>query len=186
VFTPRSLSPMTRYVAFIRGINVGRAKRVAMADLRAMAASLGCQNVATYIASGNLLCDSDLRDATAFADQISGGISERFGFDASVVALTGPELEAIASSSPYLGRLDDLKHLIVTVLDGTPDREAISSLDPEMFEPETFAVVGRSIHIHAPNGQAEMQLTNAVWVKALGQTATTRTWRTLQKVRQLV
>jgi uncharacterized protein (DUF1697 family) len=177
---------MTRYIALIRGINVGKAKRVAMADLRDMVTNLGCHNVSTYIASGNLLCDSAVPSAGKLAELISGRISETFGFDASVVVLTADELETVAATSPYLDRLDDHKHLIVTVLETTPDPALIDAIDRSRYLPETFEVIDRSIHIHAPNGQAEMQLLNAFWEQTLGQTATTRTWRTLQKLRELV
>lgn len=177
---------MDRYVALIRGINVGSAKRIAMADLRDMVSGLGCENVATYIASGNLVCDSAIGSAQELADAIGSGIADTFGFDASVVVLTAAELESVAATSPYLEGLDDLKHLIVTVLDAAPDPTTVAAIDRDRYLPETFEVVDRSIHIHAPDGQAQMQLVNAFWEKTLAQTATTRTWRTMQKIRELI
>ncbi len=176
---------MYRMIALLRGINVGRAKRIAMADLREMFAELGHDNVKTYISSGNVIFDTSTSDGGVLARQIGEAITARFGLEVAVVVLSRSELEGVASDSPLLQQIDDHKHLIVTVLDGPADLERIDAIDRTAHHPESFIVVGRAIHIHCPNGQAEMQLNNAFWEKTLDQVATTRTWRTLTKLMEL-
>lgn len=177
--------PMHQMIALLRGINVGKAKRIAMADLRDLFTELGHQNVKTYIVSGNVTFDSATSDEAALTLQISKAIADRFGFEVSVVVIGRSELRNVASDSPLLDQIGDPKHLIVTVLDGPPDPDLIEAIDRAAYLPESFVTVGRSVHVHCPNGQAEMQMNNAFWEKTLGQVATTRTWRTMSKLIEL-
>jgi len=169
-------------IALLRGINVGKAKRIAMADLRELFVDLGHENVKTYIVSGNVIFDSTTSVEASLADQVSEAIADRFGFEVSVIMISRSELVDIASHSPLLDEIADPKHLVVTFLDGPPEPELIDAIDRPSLAPESFVVVGRSLHIHCPIGQAEMQLNNNFVQKTLGQVATTRTWRTISKL----
>jgi uncharacterized protein (DUF1697 family) len=170
---------MTTHLALLCGINIGKNKRIAMVELRAMFADLGHRDITTYIASGNVLFATKDHSPPKLAGEISDAIEATFGFDVAVVVLDTSELAAIAGSSPFADRIADPKHLIVTVLSGAPDRGVIDALVAAAYLPEEFAAVDRSIHIHTPDGQAGMQLHNAFWEKLTGLTATTRTWRTM-------
>lgn len=176
---------MTTHVALLRGINIGKNKRIAMEDLRTMFADLGHRDISTYIASGNVLFEADRKPSPKLAATISAAIEDTFGFEVAVVVLDRAELAAIATESPFANRASDPKHVIVTVLAAPPDPGVIDSLDRSSYLPEQFAVVERSIHIHTPNGQAGMQLHNAFWEKLTGTTATTRNWRTMTKLLEM-
>lgn len=66
-----------RYVALLRGINVGRAKRVAMADLRALVEGLGFHSVRTLLNSGNVVFDGEVADCTDAAIRIEHALAAR-------------------------------------------------------------------------------------------------------------
>ena len=77
---------MTTYVALLRGINVSGKNKVAMAELRALVASLGYERVQTYIQSGNVVLASSARSATTVADTIAAAITRELGLEVAVLA----------------------------------------------------------------------------------------------------
>jgi len=86
---------MTTWVALLRGINLGPHHKVPMADLRALCADLGFTEVRTYIASGNVVCSSSHRSATAVRTTVERGLRSRFGFDVPVVVRTPAQLRTV-------------------------------------------------------------------------------------------
>ena len=83
---------MTVFISFLRGINVGGQKRIAMADLLQLCTSLGFDNVRTYLQSGNVLFESPHGDTGRLSAMISEHISEKFGFTVKVITRTSDEL----------------------------------------------------------------------------------------------
>lgn len=91
---------MTEYVALLRGINVGRAKRVPMADLRSLLESLGCSDVRTLLNSGNAIFQAPGSPTHELAAAIEAAIQERFGFPVAVLVHTAEELNIIITENP--------------------------------------------------------------------------------------
>src|SRR5262245_15947696 len=98
---------MTTCIAFLRGIHVGRAKRIAMADLRSLVERLGYTNVRTLLNSGNVLFDASHPDRKRIAAAIDVALQSSHGFSASVVVVTVPELDAIVAANPLLALATD-------------------------------------------------------------------------------
>jgi uncharacterized protein (DUF1697 family) len=94
---------VTRYVALLRGVNVGKIK-VTSAALAAMARDLGFDDVRTVLASGNLLFSSDDAPADLKA-RIEAGLRETFGYDAWIVLTTADHVSAVIDAYPF--RADD-------------------------------------------------------------------------------
>lgn len=90
----------TRYLALLRGINVGGNNLIPMAALRETFEGLGATDVATYIQSGNVLFDGGRRGAAAWTTRIEGALSERFAYDATVVVRSHEELRSIVRGAP--------------------------------------------------------------------------------------
>lgn len=89
-----------RYLALLRGINVGGSNVIPMAELRDCFAELGAKDVATYIQSGNVLFDGGRRSATAWERRLEAGLSARFGYAATVVLRSHAELSRVVSGAP--------------------------------------------------------------------------------------
>src|SRR5688500_16517828 len=87
---------MPKYVALLRGINVGGHKVIRMSELAAMFSSLGFTNVRTYIASGNVLFDAP--EGTSLGDILAKGIMQSFGHEIVVVIRACKELVELASA----------------------------------------------------------------------------------------
>ena len=171
-----------RWAAFLRGINVGGKHKVPMAELRAFFAELGASDVRTYIQSGNVA----FRAAEAVAAEIAAGFAAlteaRFGFAVPSAVRSAPELRAVLRANPFLADGADEKALHVLFLTGEPDPAAVAALDPQRSAPDAFAVRGREVYLHLPNGVARTRLTNAYFDRILGTTSTGRNWRTVATV----
>src|SRR5215203_3217951 len=97
---------MTTYIALFRGINVGGKNKLPMKDLVATLENVGCQEVATYIQSGNAVFQSEEQDASLLSEMIEAAIKERHGlerhgFEPQVLVLASEEMERAMRSNPY-------------------------------------------------------------------------------------
>ena len=112
---------MTRWVGFLRAVNVGGNRKVPMAKLRAVLTDAGYENVGTYIQSGNVFLDSPSRSKRKLRADLEALLEREFGFEIPVMLRTVGELETLVASKPF-GRqvADDQTRLVVTF---APDRE---------------------------------------------------------------
>lgn len=92
---------MRTHLALLRGINVGGRNRVAMTDLREIAASLGHTDVPTYIQSGNVVFTSTETDTTRLAEALEQGIARRLHLKPRVVVLSLDQLAGVMAGNPY-------------------------------------------------------------------------------------
>jgi uncharacterized protein (DUF1697 family) len=172
---------MDTFVALLRGINVGGRNAIPMGELRSALSSLGLEDVATYIQSGNVVFRST-GTARALAADIERQIAETFGITPTVLVRTPAELESIAGSNPFLRGEADHSKLHVVFLSRGATRKATAQLDPERSPPDEFSVRGREIYLHLPNGAARSKLTIDYFERQLGVAATARNWNTLIKL----
>src|ERR1700676_1567823 len=114
----RGLKIVGECIALIRGINVGRGKRVSMTDLRRLVADLGHANVRTLLNSGNVLFESKRPNTAKLSKGIEEAISAKCGFSAMVTVITALELASIINENPLLNvAKDHSRHLVAFVVD---------------------------------------------------------------------
>jgi uncharacterized protein (DUF1697 family) len=168
-------------VALIRGINVGRAKRVAMADLRDLVSGFGYGSVRTLLNSGNIAFTvSDVTPDDAAA-RIEEGIAAQLGVSARVMALTAEALAAIVAENPLLKLADNPSRLMVAFLYDPADRQRLAPLEGRDWAPEVLALGARVAYLWCPEGLRASPLSKAVG-DALGDAVTTRNWSTVLKL----
>jgi len=132
-----------RYVALLRGVNVGGKTLVRMAELRACLEQLGLGGVSTYIASGNVLFESDERDPAKLEAGVERAIEERFGLPVKVVVLDRPAYARIVAAIPASWAGDPgLRANVAFVRRGTDPREVVRGLRPDPAVEEVEAVDG--------------------------------------------
>lgn len=173
-----------RQVAFLRGINVGRAKRVAMADLRALVEGLGYRNVRTLLNSGNVVFDAPGTLSNDSAAHIEAQLPTRLGFSSRVTVLTAAELEDIVADNPLLDVGHDPSRLLIAVLRAPADRARLEPLTRQDWSPERLAVGPRVAYLWCPDGLLASRLPEAVG-RVLGDAVTTRNWATVTKLQAL-
>jgi len=135
-----------RYVAFLRAINTGN-RRIKMADLRALYEDLGYSDVATYIATGNIIFDSPSPPPPA---ELELPFAERFGFTSEVFLRTGEEVCSMVDAVPWSG--DDLV-VEVSLLEREPDVSQARSLEATAVAPEELVVTGREVFFLRGHGR---------------------------------
>jgi uncharacterized protein (DUF1697 family) len=171
-----------RQVAFLRGINVGRAKRVAMLDLRALVEDLGYRDVRTLLQSGNVLFTGRVGGSTA--SRIEKAIRDRLGMDVRVTVLTASELAMAIAENPLVEVAKNPSRHMVAILKDPADRKLVVKLAREDWSPEAFALGKRVAYFWCPDGILESRVAKAI-DRALGDRVTTRNWGTLTKLNQL-
>src|SRR5258705_6678224 len=152
------MTNVAQYVAFLRGINVGRNNRVAMADLREVLADLGYTNVRTHLQSGNAIFESPDRRATdrKVSGDIERAITERFGLDVKVLVRTRAELAEVIDANT-LPTTDGAK-LHVAFLDAAPAAASLRDIDPAAYGPEQFQVGKRELYLWCANGVIQSKI----------------------------
>ena len=170
------------YIALLRGINVSGKNKLPMADLQALCAALGWQQVQTYIQSGNVYFEADEADVDVLAKALAQAIQEKFGYKVPVLVRPRPYFQQLAEAHPALDEQPDPKHLHVTLLAEAPTATAAASLEEQDWSPDRIWIKEKAAFLHCPNGYGRTKLTNGFLEKKLGVTATTRNWRTLQKL----
>lgn len=177
---------MPRYVALLRGINVGRAKRIAMADLKALFEGLGCSDVRTLLNSGNVILTAPAGVARTLGERAEKGLEARLGVSSRVTILTEAEVRVINAAEPLGAKAEaDPGRLLVCVLADPKDRAKLVPLTKNDWTPEAIALGARVAYAHCPAGIIDSAVMKAVG-KALGDRVTSRNRATLRKIEALL
>ena len=174
------------HIALMRGINVGGKNRLLMKDLVTLFEEAGCDEVSTYIQSGNVVFAADTELAARIATDVPRRIASRFGHQVPVVVRTAQELRDAVGRHPFVEEATDPKHLSIGFLSDAPSEEAVSSLDPARSSVDSFAVIGKEVFFHVPGGFARTKLTTDYFDRRLGTVMTSRNWRTVHKLLEMV
>jgi uncharacterized protein (DUF1697 family) len=141
--TDPGTNPFVRYVALLRGINVGGKTLVKMADLKACVEEIGFDSVSTYIASGNLLFESRERDPAKLQAKIERAVEKRFRLPVKVVVLDRTSYGRIVKAIPkaWIGDAT-LRANVAFVRRGTDAQKVVRELDPDPAIEQVKAVRG--------------------------------------------
>jgi uncharacterized protein (DUF1697 family) len=173
-----------RQVALLRGINVGRAKRVAMADLRALVGGLGYTDVRTLLNSGNVVFTAARGTPVQAATRIEKALTADLGVSARVTVLTAQELAEAVAENPLLKVADNHSRLLVAVLNDAADRTKLEPLAKQDWGSEALAVGTRVAYLWCPDGVLASRVGEAV-NRALRDGVTARNWATVRKLHAL-
>ncbi len=190
-----SASSGSRYVALLRGINVGTAKQVAMADLKALLERLGYTDVRTHLRSGQAVFTAQgaatTKAAARLASDIEQAIEQHLGMEVRVVVRTRAELAKVLKANRFATPDRDPARVFCVFLSEPVTATALTAIDPAAYAPEELALApgGREIFLWLPNGMGTSKLGTVKWDRALaakGLVATARNWRTTTKLLELL
>jgi len=176
--------PKDRRVALLRGINVGTAKRVAMADLRKLFERLGYEDVKTLLNSGNVVF-TVTKKSGADGAKIESEIAKRLGVTTRVTLIGAKELAAAVRSNPLQSVADNPSRLLLLVMSDARTAAKLEPLTKQSWKPEALALVGRVAYVWCANGLLESR----IWASAsklLGDAVTARNIATMTKLSALV
>lgn len=175
---------MATWIVLLRGVNVGGANKLAMADLKALVTNLGHSDVSTYIQSGNVVLTSPREDRATLATEITAGIEAILGSTISAVLRTPDELRASLEANPFR-TADEVPRVLITFLSDAPAADDIARLEPQRFAPDQFALIGSEIYGHYPNGSGRSKMTLDYFEKRLRVRGTARNLNTVAKLIEL-
>ena len=173
------------YVALLRGVNVGGRNKLPMRELAAMFVEAGCEDVRTYIQSGNVVFRADPSVADGLTARITAAVAAGRGYQIPVAIRTAADLAGVVHGNPFLAAGADPSKLHVGFLAETPDPARVATLDPDRSPPDAFEVRGSEVYLHFPNGVARSKLTNVYFDRTLGTVSTVRNWRTVCKLQEM-
>jgi len=177
---------MQTYIALLRGINVGGRKKIRMADLKLLLEALGYENIITYIQSGNVVFKSNEANVHMLENQIEEAILKSYDFDVKVLVKNRLYLEKIVDQNPYTDSKDLGENKIYFVLlKEIPEIDLVSNLQNMKFENEQFIISNECIYLRCGLGAGKAKCTNNFIENKLKISATSRNYRTMQKLLEL-
>lgn len=172
---------MPTFVALLRGVNVGKAKRVPMADLRSLLAGMGYGGVATLLNSGNAVFHASRGGPATHAADIAATISAELRVEVPVVVKTAGEIAAIIAENPLATHATDHSRLLVAFMQDAGGLQSLAGIAALVTPPERFVVGKHAAYLHCPQGILGSKAWDALLGKA-GRAATTRNWATTLKL----
>jgi uncharacterized protein (DUF1697 family) len=171
------ITRMTRHTALLRGVNVGRANRVPMAEFRALLESLGYREVQTLLNSGNAVFSAGTGSAQQHAERIRVGLVERLGVDVPVIVKSAREFASIVDGNVLAELAKDASRLLVAFTQVAKSLQGLAALAPLVGE--------HAAYLWCPDGILASKAAEALLGK-LGSAATTRNWATVQRLSVLL
>lgn len=176
---------MGRMVALLRAVNVG-GRKLPMAELREHCAKLGWRDVATYIQSGNVVFGADCAPAEAEA-ALEELIRATYGYDAPTVVRTAAQWRGYAPACPFPDAARETpNYLLMLVPKQPPAADAVETIQAKAVAREVVAQAGDAVWIHFPNGSGTSKLTPTLIDKAIGSPATSRNYRTVVTLQEML
>lgn len=167
-------------IALLQGVNVGKNKRISMADFKAIIADLGGQAAITVVNSGNIVFRHERVDAGELRAAIEEAVSKHVGMPIPTITRTADEMQHIVAANPY-PQETDTKCLHVEFLN-----EAVpAALDDLAFGEDHLTIIGRDIYLHLPNKMSGLTYDARTLGKRLGTHHTSRNWNTITKLAQI-
>ena len=167
------------YIALFRGINIGGKHLLPMKELSRILEELGCENVRTYIQSGNAVFSTRKNKTTRFADEISSKILQHYGFEPKVLLLKTADLEKAIRNNPF--HTDEGKTLHLFFMESKPPKPDLKTLMDIKLDSEVFILKNNIFYLYTPEGVGRSKLASRV-EHCLGVPVTARNWNTVTKL----
>jgi uncharacterized protein (DUF1697 family) len=178
---------MQTFISILRGINVSGQKKILMSDLKALYESLKFKDVITYIQSGNVIfrADAKLSD-NDLAKKIENAILKKYNFSVPVIIRSAEEIKKIISANPFLKEKNiNQEKLHVTFLSDVPEKKYLEAVKELDFTPDNFVITGKEVFLYIPDSYGETKLSNKFFENKLKVSATTRNWKSVNKLAEL-
>jgi uncharacterized protein (DUF1697 family) len=179
-----SIAVMPRQIVLLRGINLGRSRRVSMGELRALLSEAGHADVRTHLQSGNVVLRSE-EPPERLRQLVEARLVAALGMNVQVVVRTRDELAEVIERNPLRDVFDDPKRLQVSFLSAPMAPDVVRKLEAADLAPEAIVVSGGEIYAWHPNGIQRSPLARMLSDRRLGVTATARNWATVTKLLEL-
>lgn len=172
----------SRWIALLRGINVGKHRRVAMSAVRAAFEGADATDVSTYIQSGNVVFSHPRVAEATLARKLERALRELVGSDVPVMLRDAAEMREVMARNPFPAAAAGALH--VSFLAEAPPPGALAAIDRGAFLPEEAHLAGRHLYLHMPAGIGRSKLAIAIGKRG-APVGTVRNWRTVETLARL-
>ena len=176
---------MAERIALLKGINVGRAKRIAMADLRALLTDLGYTKVRTLLQSGNAVFDAGSARPEKIEKDLRAAIRQAHGFDVVCLVITAARLRALIEANPFPERTSEGSKYLLSFLSRMPSAAELKRHDPISPDPDNARLGEQVIYQWCPDGILDAPQLGTFAERQFGITVTARNWNTIVKLEAL-
>lgn len=178
---------MSKIASLLRGINVSGHRKLPMKELKALYEGLGFKDIQTYIQSGNVVFDPGKNTLKSIPAKIEKAIFDNYGYDVPVIVCSPEQWQEVMDNNPFLEEKGiDVDQLYVSLLDAAPAKGLAEKIDAGAYLPDRFIISGTTIYQYFPNGYGRTKLTNTFFENKLKVKATTRNWRTMNVLREMM
>ena len=174
-----------RFVVLLRGVNVGGARRVPMADFRALLEGLGYSGVRTLLNSGNAVFGSTARSTSAHAARIRKALADGLGVEVPVVVKSAAEMAAIVAANTLADTATDASRLLVAFAGEAAALQALGAVAPLLRETDRWQLGEHAAYLWCPDGILHSPAAAALLGRT-GAAVTTRNWATVGKLMALL
>ena len=168
----------------LRGVNVGKGKRVPMAELRALLVNMGYTDVTTLLNSGNAVFSAAKGGPALHAGAIAAAVMGDMDVAVPVVVKSASELAGIVAGNPFAEEAIDPSRLLVAYVQDEESLAGLEAVAPLVVPPERFVIGRKAAYLHCPNGILGSKAGAALLGNA-GTLVTTRNWSTTLKLNAL-
>lgn len=175
---------MPTFIALLRGVNVGKGRRVPMATLRELLAGLGHSEVKTLLNSGNAVFHAAGRSAPAHARAIATALRASLDLEVPVIVKSAQQLAAAVDENPFAQAAANPSRLLLAFTQDDEDLAPLAALAPLLLRGEGLAIGRHAAYLHCACGILESQA-GAALLGPLGRASTTRNWATTLKLHAL-
>jgi uncharacterized protein (DUF1697 family) len=172
-----------KFIALLRGVNVGGRCILPMQELKNLLLELKCINVKTYIQSGNVVFEREMKSNEHFTRDVEESIEKRYHFKPKIILLDEQEMKNAICNNPFSTK--DGKALHFFFLDSHPKHPDIEKLEILKLNSEEFKLQKDVFYLYAPNGIGRSKLAANI-ERCLGVPATGRNWNTIMQLTQMI
>ena len=174
---------MKRYIAFLRGINVGGKNLIKMTELKTSFENIGYHHVITYIQSGNIVFTGKKTSKKNMETLIFQQIKKDFGIESPTIVRAPEILEKAIAKNPFVkDQRKDPLFFHITFLDKAPENPDLRELESKKQVGEEITLGDNVLYLYCPLGYGNTKLTNNYLEKNLMVQATTRNWKTINEL----
>ena len=174
---------MARYIALLRAINAGKGRTAKMKPLRQLFESLGCLNVATFAASGNVVFETRAKSVKSLQRKVEKQLREALGFRVAVLIRTDAELSRIADYRPFSeSKIDAAGEFNIIFLPDTLSQKLIREVRTLRTATDEFRVHGREIFWLRRRKKGGSSFSTVPLEKTLDMPFTIRSAKTVKKM----
>jgi uncharacterized protein (DUF1697 family) len=174
-----------RWAALLKGINIG-GKKIPMTELKALVEGMGCHDVKTLLASGNVVFSCGEEDGAALEKRLEAVLADH-GLKTDVVVRNGAELTTVIDGNPFPDAAREHPNHLLVSFHREPVPDGLIGKIPDIYDgPERLKAIGRELYIDFPDDVGHSKLPQAMAKLKFPKIATMRNWNTVGKLRDLV